>query len=78
MSEKSLKDFGLVIESIGRVEVDVKTRVWAFLQYISLNHPDILTVKLESSMNNIVQSILAEANPSSVDVTPIGTSTNSA
>ncbi len=43
----TLKEFGAVIRTIHAATNDPATRFWAFIQYVSEHHPDILKVALK-------------------------------
>lgn len=68
MSLETLKAFGEVVKAIRRVCDNDELRFWSFLSYISTNHSDILTIKLESKFQRPVAEILARADPPSVEV----------
>jgi hypothetical protein len=46
MSQASLEAFGQVIQAINVVCDDPSARFWAFIYYVSSEHPSILTVEL--------------------------------
>jgi hypothetical protein len=58
LSESTLKDFGSVIRQIREVCDDGKVRFWAFITYVSENHPTILTADVAPEMATRVHEVL--------------------
>lgn len=46
LSVESIESFGDVIKIIRMTSNDLELNFWAFIRYVSLNHPSILDVKL--------------------------------
>ena len=55
---KTLRELGAVVMAIRQVSDDPVECYWAFLQYVSLHHPSILTITLEDDMPQRVARIL--------------------
>jgi hypothetical protein len=55
---ETLKEFGGVIRAIYSASDDPPTRFWAFIHYVSENHPSILKVELKPEMRATVASAL--------------------
>ena len=56
--EKTLRELGAVVRAIHEVSDDPVECYWAFLQYVSVHHPSILTITLEDDMPQRVARIL--------------------
>ncbi len=55
---KTLKEFGGVVKEIHAHCEDPQTRLWAFIAYISENHPSILQVNLEPAEKALTTEVL--------------------
>ena len=55
---KTLRELGEVVLAIRQVSDDTVECYWAFLQYVSVHHPSILTITLEDDMPQRVARIL--------------------
>jgi len=62
-SEATLKAFGEVVRSLRRVGADDELRFWSFVRYVSVNHPEILTVDLPPERQHACDMLLARADP---------------
>ncbi len=58
ISTNALRDLGVVVKAIHEVSDDPVECYWAFFQYVSVNHPSILTITLEDDMPQRVCRIL--------------------
>ncbi len=59
-SEETLEEFGNVIKAIQNASPDDPVeRYWAFLQYVSIHHPSILTIDLNEDIAKRVERVLA-------------------
>jgi len=56
--ENTLRELGAVVWAIREVSDDPVECYWAFLQYVSIHHPSILTITLEDDMPQRVARIL--------------------
>jgi hypothetical protein len=72
MSIATIEGFGRVIKAIRLVCDDDELCFWSFISYISTNHPDILSVDLNSEMNWRSADVLARASPPPVTVEDAG------
>ena len=68
MSVATIGAFGDVIRALGRVCADDKDRFWAFIHYISTNHPGILRIETPAEEGARLAQIAALANPPPVVV----------
>jgi len=68
LSEQTLKAFGDVIRAIRRVCDEDELCFWSLVYYVSLNHPDVLGVKLAPEVHTRCAEVLARASPPEVKV----------
>ncbi len=66
ISVETIKEFGEVVRAIQAVCTDDRLRNWSFLHYVSSNHPELLTVKLDPEFAIQVEDVLTRANPPEV------------
>jgi hypothetical protein len=70
LSTSTLEQFGAVIKAIAGRTKDQDLRFWSFIEYVSRNHPDILSVKLEPEVRERVEMVLSELEVPPVQVRP--------
>lgn len=70
LSEACLKALGSVVQAIAPHSSDPAERFWTFMQYVSLNHPSILKIKLAPEAARRCDEILAKASPPAVALEP--------
>ena len=58
MSDSSIEAFGRIIQSINAVTDDPATRFWAFIHYVSEEHPSILRVDLDEEQTRQLRMLL--------------------
>jgi hypothetical protein len=68
ISKETIAAFGKVVQAIRQVCDDDELRIWSFLQYISINHPDLLKINLDPEMAAKTEATLVAANPPPVSV----------
>ena len=51
-----------MIQAISKEDAEPKVRFWAFLRYISDNHPQILSVEIEEAMRERVEQTLKKVS----------------
>jgi hypothetical protein len=59
LSQHMLEQFGAVIKAIAGRTADPELRFWSFLEYVSRNHPDILSVELKPEAREQVEVVLS-------------------
>lgn len=62
LSVSTLEAFGEVIRALRTACEDDELRFWSFIRYVSVHHPDILGVKLDSNEQERCDALLARAN----------------
>lgn len=67
----SLVDLGNVIKAINEADEtqDQSLRLWTFLRYVTVNHPEILTIEMDESSRQTCETLLSSANIPSIEVT---------
>lgn len=68
LSVAALEALGGVIRAIEPHSADPSERFWAFIEYVSLNHPSILKVSLSPEVAQRCQAILAKSAIPPVDL----------
>jgi hypothetical protein len=68
MSVATIEAFGEVVRAIRRVCDDDQLRFWSFIRFVSVNHGDILGVRLPDEEAAECDAVLACAHPPSVVV----------
>jgi hypothetical protein len=63
LSVATIGAFGEVVRALRRVCPDDKDRFWAFIQYVSTHHPDILLIESPAEEGARLARIAALANP---------------
>jgi hypothetical protein len=58
LSRATLEQFGAVIKAIADRTDHQDLRFWSFIEYVSRNHPDILSVALEPDVRERVEAVL--------------------
>jgi len=59
-AEETLSQLGAVIQTIAPHSQDSSLRIWAFLQFVSDHHPDILKVELQPHQKAEVAALLKD------------------
>jgi hypothetical protein len=65
-SPETLELFGDVIRKINVHSTDPETRFWAFIQYVSVNHPSVLHVALKPEVQYVVDGVLSQCDFSKI------------
>ncbi|HYH68910.1 MAG TPA: hypothetical protein VD866_29725 [Urbifossiella sp.] len=68
MSVATLEAFGDVVRAIRRVCDDDQLRFWAFIRFVSVNHPTVLGVDQPPEQQSACDDVLARAQPPPVQV----------
>jgi hypothetical protein len=68
ISAATIEAFGNVIRAIRRICDDDQLRFWAFIRFVSVNHPTILRVELSPDDQARCDAVLERAHPPSVAV----------
>lgn len=67
LSVTALEGFAGVRKSIHAVSDDPEIRHWAFILFVSRNHPSMLSVTLQPDFAKRVEAVLEVADPPTVD-----------
>ena len=68
LEKETLEEFGAVIAAIHEVSDDDQQCFWSFIRYVSADHPEIITVKLEADVQAECDAVLARASLPEVTV----------
>jgi hypothetical protein len=68
LARETLRQFGEVVRAIRRRATNPDVAFWAFIAYVSKNHPEILTAKPPQQISAAVDALLAAAQPPRVVV----------
>jgi hypothetical protein len=70
LARSALEQFGAVIKAIADRTEDQELRFWSFIQYVSSNHREILSVELKPEVREQVETVLAGLEVPPVEVRP--------
>ncbi len=70
LSAATLEQFGAVIKAIATRTDDPELRFWSFIEYVSRNHPNILSVELKPEVREQVAAVLSGLEVPPVQVRP--------
>ncbi len=70
LSWPTLERLGAVIKAIAGRTDDQELRFWSFIEYVSRNHPDILSVELRPEARERVEAVLSGLDVPPVEVRP--------
>ena len=68
MSVATIGAFGAVVRALRAVCPDDPERFWAFIHYVSANHPGVLRVEMPAEQMARLQALVELANPPPVTV----------
>jgi hypothetical protein len=59
LSRSTLEQLGVVIKAIAGRTDEQELRFWSFIEYVSRNHPEILSVELKAEVRERVEAVLS-------------------